>query len=392
MSAKFEPILTLQIRSFGPKEFVTWQSVRDWAQSEVRIWESWTTSRPRIIDVWKNECVSPMNQLAALANECIDQEPPADFEARLNKIRDVFANGPAIVSDSVEGRRILWYLSLGKNQEAAIYAGAYINKKNFNLHELSNNPHDFIVPLIAVAAFESVQDATWDDVQARNTETFKGVLDALQDRADQKLQSFDRAAEKLDGRTAQIKKGADQVWKIVRKAANDATSRRIALEETYEQKLRLAAPAGYWRDRARSTKNASFCAIGAFVFLLSALAALGLCFGTSLKGFLSDKDGKVELAAVALVAPVFIVILGLFRIIGRSYMINQQHAMECRQRETMMSTFLALTNDQSGKITDAERLIVLQALFRPSGINSEVESIPSNMLEVAATAFKGAKS
>ena len=125
--------------------------------------------------------------------------------------------------------------------------------------------------------------------------------------------------------------------------------------------------------------------------LFVALSLFGFYYGPSLKTFLSDKDGKLEIAAIALLAPVVILLLWLFKIVARSHMINQQHAMECRQRETMIYTFLALTHDQSEKITDAERLIVLQALFRPSGARADDESLPSNILEAGLNVIKNTK-
>jgi hypothetical protein len=391
MTAQFEPVLTLRIRDSGTREFVSWEEVRTWVQSELRVWESWAALPTRPLDEWREECLTPLRNLSELANQYITGNESATHSNRIREISGAFSSGPAVISDSTSGQRLLQYVNSRDFIKAAIYAGVFLNHKHFHLPNLAADPYQFFIPLISVAAEQMVHNAVLNDVQSRNEMTFNQVLDALQNSATQRLQSFDRAAAKLDSKIERIRKATDQVWKIIRNAAEDATSTRVALEETYEQKLRLGAPASYWRDRARSTKYASFLAIGTFVGLLGGLTAIGLCHGTSLKAFLSDKDGKIELAAIALVAPVFIVVLGLFRIIGRSYMLNQQHAMECRQRETMMSTFLSLTNDQSGKITDAERLIVLQALFRPSGLNAEVESIPSNMFEVAAAAFKGAK-
>lgn len=392
MSAKFRPILSLEIRGLGRREFDNWQAVSDWTSSELVVWEPWMRSRFRHIEGWRDECIIPLFELKSIADDTISNRIPTDAEEKINTIVESFKSGPAIVTESIPGQHVLWYLDAGKFVEAAIYAGVFVNHKPFNFHEMASEPYDFVVPLIGVVARESTSEPSRDEAGAGSMTIFRAAVQTFAESADKRLQSFDHEAENLDRRIRGMSVRTQQVWEIIRKAADDATARRSALEETYETKLRLAAPASYWRDRARSAQHASYWAIGSFVALLGTVTALGIYFGPSLKAFLADKDGKLEIAAVALLAPVVIILLWLFRIVARSHMLNQQHAMECRQRETMMSTFLALTNDQSGKITEAERLIVLQALFRPSGARSDDEALPSNILEAGLNALKNSKS
>ncbi|HEX3365474.1 DUF6161 domain-containing protein [Phenylobacterium sp.] len=52
------------------------------------------------------------------------------------------------------------------------------------------------------------------------------------------------------------------------------------------------------------------------------------------------------------------------RLISRTYVSQAHLAIDAAERATMVQTYLALTNEN--KITDAERILVLAALFRSS--------------------------
>jgi len=193
-------------------------------------------------------------------------------------------------------------------------------------------------------------------------------------------------AELLERRREKLEKKASKFSTIVRHHIAIASDEGRKLEHAYREKIRLSAPAEYWRGRARRSSLTAAIALAMFSILAVGMIFLLVYWWPDFKKFLVDKDGKIELGSVALLAPVVVILLWLFKMIARIHTTNHQQAEDARQRETMIATFLALTFDQSVTISDAERLVVLQALFRPSGARADDESLPSSVVEAALKA------
>ena len=58
-------------------------------------------------------------------------------------------------------------------------------------------------------------------------------------------------------------------------------------------------------------------------------------------------------------------VLWVLRQIARLFVTNLESSADAKMRETMATTYLALAKEGTGSVTEKERLMVLEALFRP---------------------------
>ena len=147
--------------------------------------------------------------------------------------------------------------------------------------------------------------------------------------------------------------------------------------------MRLKASVAYWGDKKKLHSDARADAVGQLVWL-AVLGGLGatLVFIVAMMFMLEasgiDATGWFDLTppagrTVALSAYVVVtgavgtVLTALFwaaRILVRNYMTERRLEGDAEERRTMTQTYLALVDQ--GAASEDERLIILNALFRPS--------------------------
>ena len=180
-------------------------------------------------------------------------------------------------------------------------------------------------------------------------------------QTEEKAKQVNEEGTKINEEAVTILKILKSDWSEFREAAE---KERKGLEETFEEYMRLHAPATYWRDRADSASRATKWALAAFSIGALAIVALSVAFGPGLLERLAAVEGAGSFAPLALVSiPALIALWGL-RHAARLFVANFERGADARMRETMATTFLALTREGGGTERE-ERLLVLEALFRP---------------------------
>ena len=137
------------------------------------------------------------------------------------------------------------------------------------------------------------------------------------------------------------------------------------LRNTFESQLRLEAPVKYWRDRADSTSKAAKRSL--FAFSATAIAIIGVLvvFGPEFLEYVSTSKNVGPFTTLAFVSiPALTALWGL-KHVARLFVTNIERSADARLRETMTTTFLALSKEGSATIDQQERLLILEALFRP---------------------------
>jgi len=167
------------------------------------------------------------------------------------------------------------------------------------------------------------------------------------------------------------------------KAELDTRRSEIALlEKTYSEKLKLEAPANYWSQIASRSSWAAAGWLFLFVGTVVGVAYYLVQWWADLSGTLSSflKD-----AGVGGVAFISIIALGLGWILkhfSRGFVQNMQAAADARHRKVMVMTYLGLAKDEGTQITDAERALILNALFRPAPPHTADDGPPAGILEL----------
>ncbi len=186
-------------------------------------------------------------------------------------------------------------------------------------------------------------------------------FDAVIRQTEERAKQFNEDGTTIKEESATILKNLQSNWSEFREAAE---KERKGLEKAFEEHMRLHAPATYWRDRADAASKATKRALAAFSFVALVIVGLSIAFGPELLERLAAVEGAGTLAPLALVSiPALIALWGL-RHAARLFVANLDRSADARMRETMATTFLALTREGGG-VEREERLLVLEALFRP---------------------------
>lgn len=151
------------------------------------------------------------------------------------------------------------------------------------------------------------------------------------------------------------------------------------LLDRYERQLLLRSASSYQKNRAEVSARSE----RGFFWSVLGLAAIG--FGAMLFLLLHEqalfvRDGKFEVGLVALWTLPGVVYFVVMRLLIRLHGRHAAARDDAEFRRTLVTTFLALANKRTVEITAEERLLILQALFRPMTPVAEAENSASASL------------
>ena len=103
---------------------------------------------------------------------------------------------------------------------------------------------------------------------------------------------------------------------------------------------------------------------------------------------ISDPKVPVQLGTVVAVSFPALAYFWLLRHVARIFVSNRQQMSDAELRETMISTYLALMYDPAKAASPDERVLILNAIFRPAGAESDADSAPPNLVQLMRDAIK----
>jgi hypothetical protein len=155
-----------------------------------------------------------------------------------------------------------------------------------------------------------------------------------------------------------------------------------AMEEQFLAQMVLRAPVQYWKDRATAGHRAATTWLWAFIIAAVGIFGIVIWQGPGLLSLLKDKNDQISLAAVPLLLAALVPLLWVLRHMARLFADNVADARDASQRSALTSTFLALATQEKVDFSEAERAIIIQALFRPSPAQSADDGVPVPLLEL----------
>lgn len=167
---------------------------------------------------------------------------------------------------------------------------------------------------------------------------------------------------------------------------NDMEARLKSLHDLYHKQIQTEAAAKYWEDKSN---RSAF--IGWFSFLaFGALVALPLYLGWShfsdieswLVKLTAATADKFSLTPIVAISIPFLAYGWILRHLSRVFIQNLALADDASYRRLMTMTFLGLNKDPNSGVTEAERAIILNALFRPAPPNSTDDGPPNGLLDL----------
>ena len=140
------------------------------------------------------------------------------------------------------------------------------------------------------------------------------------------------------------------------------------LRNTFESQLRLEAPVKYWQDRADATSKVAKQSLFAFSAIAIAIIGVLVVFGPEFLERVSAMDNVGPFTTLVFVSiPALTALWGL-KHVARLFVLNIERSSDARLRETMTTTFLALVKEGAATVDQDERLLILEALFRPPAL------------------------
>lgn len=179
---------------------------------------------------------------------------------------------------------------------------------------------------------------------------------------------FVEFSEKVDELKEEKEKGYNKWFEKTTsdfKTFDDASKKRInELEVLYNEKLKLEAPATYWRERAKKLKHegtswlyglivCTLISIGILIIVLSKIAD-----GTIQKVFL--ETGTAVKWSIAFITLISFMAYGI-RVFSKLTFSSFHLVRDAEEREQLTYVYLALKNEKT--IDQTERHLIMQSLF-----------------------------
>jgi Family of unknown function (DUF6161) len=404
----FQSPLTLTAPGIPRREFGSVAEVRAWLQTERSAWNPLFGAMGNKFGNEQQEFIQTWNQLESGLNNYVQEQinqPGATnsyngLQASLNQL----ASSTWKISTSPDGAILIAQSQTDKDAALVNLFVNYMGKPiQFQYLNAQINGVTVIRELIRTN-LDQASKADYSEAYARTLDAavteFQMQVDLeLQKVRDFKVEADNKISEEISKSAHQREDDSLKIDEIVRKqgvsrgglARSLKAAKRdyLALNETYRTDLQLRAPATYWRDRAHSMRMSAGGSLACFIVFALIILGVAAREAPELKTFVTGPDGHVEIAALLLLSPLVVIPVWLFRMVSKIFTTSISEAFDASQRRVMITTFLALRADPKSNLSDAERFLILQALFRSSSAKDDDEQLPTSFVDLLAKAAQG---
>lgn len=329
-----------------------------------------------------------INSCGRLRQSSTDRDR-AIWLSRFNGDADNFLTSRLLWSTSPTGKTILGLAE--KDKIAALGELAFMHNVRFFVQAQPINEGLDFSKIAEISFFHHARSVGWKG----NVDAERAALESLRNEWDERFDLYagqhEWAVQAVSEARSHIEAESERQKKEYEDILNQARQRIAELESTFLEKLRLEAPAKYWRDKAEQHNRASWVAFVALVACGAGTLATVVYWARDILEVLRSRDGQISLGAVALAGPVAFLVLYFFRLLIRIFTQNQMGAADARQRRALIYTYLSLINKKNGAVTEQERLLILQALFRSTQAAAEEDVPPANLIDLMMKAADAAK-
>lgn len=403
MTIPIDPPILVEPRDVPAFTLTTFEEAGQWADKELASWEplrSIGVGSP--MSGWKDELTDSLLQIKEAVRRVRERPDERDTLSAANETitRAVqsYPKGPSIASGSPDGQRILQRFARGDQVGAIVEAGLLVNHRTFDMATIYRNQP---LPIDArMVVEELIKSVVWEEMDRARIDASAAshglILQQFKDRLDKRLSEFQTTNDELrqknvelENRIAIMKQAEQRLRHSIATALLRARRDFQATRQTYLTDMSLRAPATYWKRRGNRSMMAAIGAFAGFVLAGVLVACIINLEFAGLRDWVVDQNGKVDAAALIALSPIVVVMLWFFRMFTRLYGVAVGETVDAGQRSVMVTTFLSIMNDPHSKLSDAERYLILQALFRSSASKDDVDTMPSNLAEVMARLAPG---
>jgi len=374
---------------YGMDEPMRFQRIEDfqaWVQSQLDVW-AWVRNESAQTGISLHlfdDMYSAWNQGRQFSRETQDHN---SINLR-NWIASRIERGSAdrlLVSNSVEGRDVL-HIKNAIGPDAARWA-YQVRRTAINLTPLHTND----IRGIVLAAFpELIGNEQYRKTLQTERRNYRDEVARIADEARQTQLNRDavwkrriRHGNGLMRRWIEATKGRwDTHSRSIEERAAASIASITATEHAYIQQMALAAPVAYWSEKAKDHKIAESkllkISISYFVVAIIVLFVVGWMSSNYILRLPKDVDRAAVYVIVSGGLIAFTTMMfWIGRLIVKLYLSEHHLRVDANERSTMTKTYLAMTHE--GTATEAERAIVLSAIFRPTPDGIVREDGPMDM-------------
>lgn len=371
-----EPWIKIELPgSSQPLVFRTKEAMQAWVNQEIGKWQ-WLWQKDAEPSALNRNPFSAAQQQWNEAVNFVRMAADQSDNGLRNWINSHLRSGNGnrlLVSDTPDGQEVLQ-----AKEVAGPTAARWIYLAKVDAVPVNQSLHRADVRGLILSAFpELVGSEKYREVLQAERRNYRDEVRRLQNSAEQyqadrgeewqyRLRRASRLARKLTSRT---RDRWNESAKLFGNQAMDAIASINQTHDAYTKMMALAAPVAYWKEKADSHKKSEgrllYINIGYFVL---AMITLFFVVRETSKYILSlPKD--VDRAAVYVIVSGGLIafttmMFWIGRLIVKFYLSEHHLRIDAEERSTMTKTYLAMTHE--GSATEAERAIVLSAIFRPT--------------------------
>jgi hypothetical protein len=368
------------------------RDLHDWLQAEMQFW-SWvatvsTGSQRNSIDVGVQCLHSAMQHVQnAIRNEGSDSAVNEQLHHVQNYLRDAYLNKALPHSSSAMAERVS-EIRQRDPVEAIAYLFVFLPQHghHFDSRDLSSW-RGFLTGISERYGFPGLSHEAYDTA-ITSVEKLREKVERLLGEKTDVFNGLHRHYQALSSEiTATEQKHKDDFLEFIKtnqethdKALQDHKDAMATLEQTFREKMTLRAPVEYWEGR-HSHHTGRSTVLGWSLF--GSMSALAAAIGFIAYWVLSNlkTDGTPEAWRVSVLALVGVLGVWAIRLVVRMFLSNVHLGTDAAERVTMVKTYLALLEGEKLP-SDDDRMLILQALFRPAsdGLVKD-EGLPHPALE-----------
>ncbi|MAC06903.1 MAG: hypothetical protein CL671_14995 [Balneola sp.] len=366
--AKRKALFTVDLgNNGGRKIFYSIEKIKEWIDYEHQYW-NWISPYNREHNVLKyyNHHFQHINQIRQLVHLLNQQEGEVE-ENKINEVQSLivnaYKNNNIIHSKSIKA---LYLEKLRKkNERYAAYTFSYFYGNR-------QNHIDFILAAFDGLLFEKgyrdlnlrtnkeLAHELIEDLKESKSEA-EGLLEQSVLESTDIVERLEIILEKYkEDFSTQLKSQNDEFGKLVQTTSESLSN----IEAVYDKKLAVQSSVRYWKAKAKSHKDFldKFYWIFGSIISVSALIIF-LQIKYLFKGYGVDTPPPYWLAAIVILT--MAVAIWLVRVLAKIMLSNIHLRTDADERRVMILTYLSLLRRENA-ITEEDRKVILQTLFRPS--------------------------
>lgn len=351
------------------ESFLSWGAVRDWLDHERQAW-TWITA-----DVDRDNNHSRVTNAFTNLRNLIDERQRQGENLSLAQamLEEVFDEdrGPLLASESAVGQAVLEAAS-NYGPRSASYAYSLV--KRWTNWDRAENRADMASALLALMpewrkpsdlAHRLSQERTNYRNRLRSAEADITRLlavnnELLKERTDKALRIG----------VIQLRKKRrqwEQHYSEIASSFAESKASIQAVEESYQTFMGLKAPVQYWKDKATGLaeiEGTAGCRLTWYFPIAFVVTAVAFGLAASLLINAKTVAQTVYFVVTGGLAVLSGLVFWIGRLLNRLYLSAHHLRIDAEERAVMTEAYLALTSENAA--TDADKQIILAALFRPT--------------------------